>query len=327
MTYFGDIRFGNGSGRASCRSPWGFRCGFALLFTCALAVGLSLSRIASSETIVENGTTTRIDAKPERLQGIDIIEHLDEVLPLKQSFRNTSGQRVALSDIVDGTRPVIFTLNYSDCPMLCSLQLNGLVAAVKQLALKLGEDFEVVTVSLDPNESSERASETRGRYLRDLGVALEPGIGWHFLTGDQSNINAIAEAMGIAYAYNEARKEYVHPAALVIATPDGRVARYLYGIEYHPRTLTLSLVEAAAGKIGSSIDRFILYCFHYDETEGRYAPVAMNVMRAGGGLTVLALGGFLGAFWLRQLRRKPRRSKQFRRGTALPDLNDDERHA
>lgn len=296
---------------------------FAPLVVAGALVGLLWSGSAAGETIVENGTTTRIDAKPKRLKGIDIVEHLDEMLPVGESFLNTYGQRVVLSDIVNGRVPVIFTLNYSDCPMLCSLQLSGLVTVLKNLNLKLGEDFEVVTVSLDPKETSERAAETRGRYLGDLGVAPSATVGWHFLTGGQSSIDAIAEGMGISYAYNEARKEYVHPAALVVATPDGRVARYLYGIEYHPRTLSLSLVEAAAGKIGSSIDRFILYCFHYDETEGRYAPVAMNVMRAGGGLTVLALGGFLGAYWLRQWRRRSSR----RGTTAIPDLNDDERHA
>ncbi len=259
-------------------------------------------------TVVEDGVVTRREAPPERLRGIDIDEHLDSEMPLSATFRDTSGASVALGDYIRGERPVIFTLNYSDCPMLCSLQLSGLVTALKSLDRKIGVDFDVVTVSLDPKESSQRAAETKARYLAQLGAGAEAANGWHFLTGRQSEIDAVAAALGIRYAYNEARREYVHPAALVITTPQGRIARYLYGIEYHPRTLSLSLVEAAKGKIGSSVDRLILYCFHYDETEGRYAPVAMNVMRVGGGVTALSLLVFLGGFWLKQLRKKSARS-------------------
>jgi protein SCO1/2 len=204
---------------------------------------------------------------------------------------------------------VVLTLNYSDCPMLCSLQLNGLTTALSQLDRELGRDFDVVTISLDPNETADRARETARRYREDYtserpGAREEQGAAWHFLRGTRGNVGAIADALGVVYAYNEVRKEYVHPAVLVVSTPDGRIARYLYGVEYHPKTLSLSLVEAANGKIGSSVDRLILYCFHYDETEGRYAPVAMNIMRVGGGLTAVALGTFLGAFWLRKERRR-----------------------
>jgi protein SCO1/2 len=217
---------------------------------------------------------------------------------------------------------VIFTLNYSNCPMLCSLQLNSLATALGTLDRTLGDDFEVVTVSLDPAETSERARETEARYRDEVAsvhaekngaAAGSPGpnpSGWHFLTGSKANIDALAETLGIGYGYNEARKEYVHPAVLVLTTPSGRISRYLYGIEYAQKTLSLSLVEAAEGKIGTSVDRLILYCFHYDDSEGKYAPVAMNIMRVGGSLTALALGSFLGAYWFRQARR---------RGLPLPD--------
>lgn len=266
-----------------------------------VAIGLSLaSGGASAQTIVEDGVVTRMEPAPERLGGIDIQEHLNQVVPLGLTFKTTRGQAVRLSELVRGERPVIFTLNYSDCPMLCSLQLNGLVTALGQLDRVLGRDFEIVTISLDPNETSEQARQTEQRYLTEAGASG----GWHFLTGDKVSIDAIAGALGISYAYNEKRREYVHPASLVITTPGGRISRYLYGIEYLPKTLSLSLVEAAEGKIGTSLDRLILYCFHYDETEGRYAPVAMNIMRVGGGLTAIALGAFLGSYWLRHGRRK-----------------------
>lgn len=269
------------------------------------AAGLSLAapRVVSAQVVMEDGVATHKEALPKRLQGIDIEEHLDRPLPLDLAFRNTRGEVVTLADYVRGERPVIFTLNYSDCPMLCSLQLTGLVTAVQALDRKLGQDYEIVTVSLDPLESAARAAETEARYHRELGE--QPGrAAWHFLTGSEANIDALADALGIRYAYNEKRKEYVHPAALVLSTPSGHIARYLYGIEYHPRTLSLSLVEAARGKVGSSVDRLILFCFHYDATEGRYAPMAMNIMRVGGGLTALGLALFLGSYWLKQLRRR-----------------------
>ena len=293
----------------------------ALLLGSALAVAGPGAALA--QTVMEDGVLTRKEAAPKRLSGIDVQEHLDRQLPLALSFVDTSGQSVQLSRYVTGERPVIFTLNYSDCPMLCSLQLSGLSNALGKLDRKLGRDFDVVTVSLNPEETTARARETEARYRGEVATAL--GIsaegagegqgagagnasgsvaGWHFLTGSAANIEALAEALGIGYGYNEARKEYVHPAVLVLSTPVGHISRYLYGIEYKLETLSLSLVEAGQGKIGTSMDRLILYCFHYDEAEGKYAPVAMNIMRVGGGLTAVALGSFLGAYWLRQARRR-----------------------
>ncbi|HTV18159.1 MAG TPA: SCO family protein [Polyangiaceae bacterium] len=291
----------------------------ALLGFSVLVASSVLPVAALAQTVVEDGVVTRKEAAPKRLNGIDVEEHLDRALPLSLDFVDTSGQRGPISRFVTGERPVIFTLNYSDCPMLCSLQLNALASSLGKLDRKLGHDFDVVTVSLNPAETTERARETEARYRGDVaaardddargekgagaGSAILPG-GWHFLTGSKANIDALADALGIRYGYNEARKEYVHPAVLVLATPSGHISRYLYGIEYEQKTLSLSLVEAAEGKIGTSMDRLILYCFHYDDSEGKYAPVAMNIMRVGGSLTALALGSFLGAYWFRQARRR-----------------------
>jgi len=275
-----------------------------------LVGALVAPQAARGQTVVEDGVVTRMEAAPARLEGIDVVEHLDERLPLDLAFEDTAGKAVTLREVMPADRPTIVTLNYSGCPMLCSLQLSGLTTALGKLDRRLGEDFSVVTVSLDPRETVESMRETAGRYHGDFARATGEGgqaraeAGWHFLRGTPDNVGTLAKALGVIYAYNEARREYVHPAVLILATPDGRVARYLYGIEYHPKTLSLSLVEAAQGKIGSSVDRFILYCFHYDETEGRYAPVAMNIMRVGGGLTAVALGTFLGAFWLKKERRR-----------------------
>jgi protein SCO1 len=271
--------------------------------TLAAALCLGWALPLSAQALVEDGVVTHKDSLPKRLLGIDIEEHLDRQLPLDLQFRDTSGASVQLSRYLRGERPVIFTLNYSDCPMLCSLQLNGLVTVLGNLDRQLGKDFEIVTVSLDPLETPARARETEARYRGEL-ARPEGRDAWHFLTGSQASIDALADTLGIRYAYNEKRKEYVHPASLVLTTPSGHVSRYLYGIEYHARTLSLSLVEAAQGKVGSSVDRLILYCFHYDAEEGRYAPMAMNLMRVGGALTALCLAVFLGAYWLRPLRRR-----------------------
>jgi protein SCO1/2 len=176
--------------------------------------------------------------------------------------------------------------------MLCSLQLNGFVEGLKQLDFAAGKEFRVVTVLLDPKETNETAHRFRARYLSQYA---RPGTeaGWTFLTGSEANIQALAKAVGFSYNYNEARGEYVHPAAIALLSPEGKVARYLYGLEYPEKTLRLGLVEASEGRVGSSLDRLILYCFHYDSTEGRYAPIAARIMQIGGAVTVLLLAGFL----------------------------------
>lgn len=238
-------------------------------------------------------------------------EQLEHRLPKKLSFRDETGKQVMFGDYFDGTVPVIVTLNYSDCPMLCSLQLDGLVKGLKEVDWTAGKDYRLVTVSLNPEEKPERAHRTKQRYVRQYGRP-EAREGWHFLTGSEQNIQAVANAIGFRYGYNEKRDEYVHPAAIVIATPDGTVARYLYGLQYPHKTLSLSLVEASQGKIGGTVDRLILYCFHYDETEGRYAPVAFNIMRLGGGLAVVVLGGVLGSFWIAEVKKKKKSAAKSR---------------
>jgi protein SCO1/2 len=203
-----------------------------------------------------------------------------------------TGRPVALGDYVDGTLPVVFTFNYSDCPMLCSLMLNGFVRGLKELAFTPGREFRVVTVSIDPHEKPERALATQHRYLGALGKP-EAKDGWHFLTGSENNVRAYADAIGMGYTFVPERKEYAHAAALVVASPDGKIVRYLYGIEYPAQSLKLALLEASEGKIGTAFDRLILYCFHYDSSQGRYAPMAANIMRLGGAVAVVLLAAFV----------------------------------
>ena len=187
--------------------------------------------------------------------------------------------------------------------MLCSLQLNGLVSSLKKLEWSVGKEFEVVTVILDPAEKQERSKQTKTRYLKDY-ERPNAASGWTFLTGKEQDVRELANSVGFQYGYNEARGEYVHPAAIALLSPEGVIARYLYGIEFHPETLRLGLVEASEGKIGSSFDRLVLFCFHYDATEGRYAPVAMNIMRLGAASVALALGIVLGIYWIAEMRKR-----------------------
>jgi len=267
-------------------------------------VGTFLPSLAQAEPIPREMIKERTERLPQRLQGIDVTEHLESKVPARLAFKDEQGRDVLYDEVVRGDLPTILTLNYSDCPMLCSLQLNALIKAMKQVDLTLGKDYRVVTVSLDPAETTERVQDWKARYMSQYARPEAGADGWKFLTGTEANIRAAAKGLGFSYAYNEKRDEYVHPAAFAIATPDGIIARYIYGLEYHPKTLRLSLIEASEGKIGSSVDRLILYCFHYDASEGRYAPVAMNIMRVSGSAGALALGGLLAGLWRGERRRK-----------------------
>jgi len=244
-----------------------------------------------------------LEQVPAALEEVGITEHLDARLPLDLEFRDENGQPVTLGSFFDGDRPVILTLNYYKCPMLCGLMLNGVVDGLDSMEWSPGEEFEIVTVSINPLETPELATAKKQNYLKRLD---RPTVaeGWHFLTGRELEINRLAETVGFGYSYDPETQEYAHAAAIMVCTPDGRVARYLYGIEYPAKRLKFALLEAAEGTVGSTLDQLILYCYHYDPTNRRYSPVAMNIMRLGGGATALVLGISLGIFWIREWRRK-----------------------
>jgi len=247
------------------------------------------------------------EQKPQAIEGVGVTEHLDVQVPLDLEFTDSTGEKITLGQIFDGNRPLILTMNYSDCPKLCSLQLNALVDAMRKMPLELSEEYQVLTVSIDPLETPERAQLTRQKYLKDYG---RPGAaaGWRFLvTRDEDRIHKLADTVGFHYKFIPERREYSHVAVLMICTPGGRVSRYLGGVNYDPNTLRLSLIEASEGKVGSPMDQFLLYCFHYDPTEGRYAPAAFRIMQLAGLLTVVVFGSVLSVFWLRE-RRKPRQA-------------------
>jgi protein SCO1/2 len=230
-------------------------------------------------------------ARPPILTEVSIAQRLDSRLPLELPFRDEGGRRVRLGDYFRG-RPVVLSLVYYECPMLCTQVLNGLASSISALSFDVGREFEVVTVSFDPRETPALAAAKKRTYVRRYGRPGGEG-GWHFLTGEPAAIAALTEAVGFRYAFDEKSGQFAHASAIFVATPDGRLARYLYGIEYAPRDLRLALVEASAGRIGSVVDEVLLYCFHYDAAAGRYGAVVLNVIRLGGGVTLALLAAFL----------------------------------
>jgi protein SCO1 len=254
--------------------------------------------LAASQAFAQD----RIEPVPKALERVGIAEKLDSPLPLQLPFKDERGRDVTLGSYFKGNRPVVLTLNYYRCPMLCTLELNGLVQGLKGLAWTPGDEFQIVTVSIDPRELPPLAAAKKATYLDDLGRP-DAEAGWHFLTGPPASIEALARSVGFSYEYDKETDQYGHAAVIMLATPDGRLSRYLYGVQFDSPTLKLALLEASKGRIGSALDRFILYCYHYDSNQGRYAVAAVAIMRLGGAITVLILGSVLGGFWLRERKR------------------------
>lgn len=238
----------------------------------------------------------------EVLKKVEIEQRLNEQVPLDLRFRDEAGREVRLGDYFAKGKPVVLTLVYYECPMLCNQVLNGEVGAFQALSFTPGKEFEVITVSFDERERPELAARKKETYLnRYKREGAEAG--WHFLTGDKASIDALAAAVGFRYVWDEESKQFAHASALMVATPSGRLSHYFYGIEYSPKDLRLALVEASAGRIGSPVDALILYCYHYDPAAGRFAPV-MGVLRAAGMLTLVGVAGLL-----LYLRRKTRQKE------------------
>lgn len=238
--------------------------------------------------------------KPRELEEVRIDQRLDESLPLDAVFRDENGDEVKLGAYF-GSKPVVLALVYYSCPMLCNQVLNGMTSGLDVLkAFSIGKEFEVVTVSFDPRETPELARQKKETYIKwyKREGAAE---GWHFLTGDQPNIDRLTEAAGFHYKWDEKTTQFIHASGIMIATPDGKLARYFYGIEYAPKDLRLGLVEASAGKIGSPVDQLLLYCYHYDPASGKYGAAVMNIMKLGGAATVIAIIAMFIVFRMRGL--------------------------
>jgi protein SCO1/2 len=241
---------------------------------------------------------------PKALNGVGIDQKLNEQLPLDLMLTDENGKSVKLGDYF-GKKPVVLALVYYQCPMLCNQMLNGMVTAFKVMAFKPGDEFEVVTVSFDPRETATLAAAKKNTYVNYLPEARRAGAarGWHFLTADEANIKRLTETVGFRYHWDDATNQFAHASAIYVATPQGKLARYFYGIEYAPRDLRLGLIEAADNKIGSPVDQLLLYCYHYDPATGKYGARIMNLMRVGGVVTLIAIVVMLFAFHRRNARR------------------------
>jgi protein SCO1/2 len=238
------------------------------------------------------------DRKPEILKDIGIDQRLDAPLPLDVPLSDETGKAVRLGDYF-GKRPVVFALVYYNCPMLCTQVLNGLVGALDTMSLDAGRDFDVVAVSFDPRDKPSDAAAKKAAYLTRY-KRPNATAGWHFLVGDPAAITRITKAAGFRFKWDESRGQFAHASGIMVATPDGRLARYFYGIEYSPRDLRLGLVEASAGRIGTPVDQVLLYCFHYDPTSGKYGAVVIRMIRLAGAATVAVL---VISLWLMSRRR------------------------
>jgi protein SCO1 len=227
---------------------------------------------------------------PKALSDVRIEQKLDQQLPLDLVFRDESGQSVKLGQYF-GKKPVVLAFVYYDCPMLCTQVLNGMVTSFRVLPFQIGNEFDVVTVSFDPRETNTLATAKKKVYMDYLPEKMRAGAnnGWHFLTGDQASITQLTDAAGFHYRWDDATKQFAHASAIMVTTPQGRLSRYFYGIEYAPRDLRLGLIESSANKIGSPVEQLLLYCYHYDPATGRYGLAIMTVMRVAGVLTVLGM--------------------------------------
>lgn len=258
--------------------------------------------LASVVLLSATFTYAQPTTQPGPLQDVGFDQRLGESVPLDAVFVDERGERVTLGDYF-GERPVIMALVYYECPMLCTMVLNGLTSSLGVLEFDPGEEFEVVIVSFDSREGPAEARAARSTHV---GRYDRPGTeeGWHFLTGDEVSVERVTRSLGFRYAWVPESNQFAHAAGIVALTPEGQIARYFYGIEYAPRDVRLGLVEAADNQIGSLVDQVLLYCFHYDPVVGKYSAAAMNILRLAAAATVLALGSFLILQWRRDRRRR-----------------------
>jgi len=248
-----------------------------LLATAALGQGMTKGMMAPPANM-----------RPPGLEQVGITQKLDAQLPLDLTFRDETGKSVQLKEYF-GKKPVILNFAYYTCPMLCGELLKGLTTSLKGLKFELGNEFDVVTVSIDPHDTPETATEKKAEYLQRYGHP-ERAAGWHFLTGPQESITALTKAAGFGYQYNQQTMQFAHATAIMMVTPQGKLAQYFYGVDFAPKDLRLGIVQASNEKIGNLVDQVLLYCYHYDPATGKYGAIVARVLQLSGLVTVLGLG-------------------------------------
>lgn len=238
---------------------------------------------------------------PPALAEIGVDEHLGATLPLDAAFRDHTGASVRIVRYFDGRRPVLIHLMYHRCPMLCSVVLDALTDGLKELDWTVGKEFDVISISVDPRDGADVAARKRRQILARYGRA-DADRGWHFLTGGDAEIARVADALGFRYRWDPEQQQYAHPAAIFLVTPGAKIARYLYGIEFAPRDLRFGLLEASEGRSVSTVERVLLFCYHYDATGRRYSFIVTGALRVGALVLLLLVGSLLGRLWWKERR-------------------------
>src|SRR5438270_10341790 len=252
---------------------------------------LTLCSVALGQGMTKGIMSPPANVRPPGLKNVGIEQHLNEQIPPDLIFRDENGNQVRLADYF-GRKPMILNLVYYQCPMLCGEVLSGLESALRVLKFDVGNQFDVLTVSFDPRETPAMATAKKAEFLKRY---RRPGAteGWHFLTGPQQSIDALTRAAGFQYEYDPKSGQFAHTTAIMVLTPEGRIAQYYYGVEYAPKDLRLGLVQASQNKIGTLADQVTLYCYHYDPNTGKYSAIISRIIQLSGGLTILGIGTVL----------------------------------
>jgi protein SCO1/2 len=271
--------------------------------------GLTASAIEGGYNVNHTPLQTS-DQKPAELTGVGVTEHRGQKLPLDLEFQNEMGANVKLGEYFNQGRPVMMAMVYYDCPNLCNMQLNGFVDVIKKMNLRLGQDYDLVAVSMDSKETPALAAKKKANYIKSLGLVDAGEIArieshWHFLVGQEAAVKDLAQTLGFSYKWDAEQKQFSHAAATYLVTPSGELSRYIYGIEFQPDTMRLGLVEAGQGQIGTIIDQVSLFCFQFNPHKNKYVLYSFNLMRAGACLMVILLAVFLIPYWMRERRRRP----------------------
>ena len=265
------------------------------IFAAQLALICALLAVSAAAQMNNGIMSPPANTRPPKLENVGIEQHLDTQIPPDLVFRDDAGQTVKLGDYF-GRKPLILNLVYYNCTMLCGEALAGLASAMRLIKFDVGNEFDVVTVSFDPRETPDVAAAKKkdfvGRYGRPGAAA-----GWHFLTGPPDSVNTLTKAVGFQYQYDPKMNQFAHATAIMVLTPQGRISRYFYGVEFPPKDLRMGLVEASRGKIGNAVDAVLLYCYHYDPETGKYGAIVGNILRLAAAATVLILGVFLFILW------------------------------
>jgi len=269
------------------------------------ALTTTLLAISASAQINSGMMSPPANTRPPRLENVGIEQHLDAQVSPDLTFLDETGKTVKLGDYF-GHKPLILNLVYYNCTMLCGEALAGLASAMRLIKFDVGNEFDVVTVSFDPRETPDIAAAKKLDYVKRYGRP-NAAAGWHFLTGPPDSINALTKAVGFQYQYDAKSNQYAHATAIMVLTPQGRISRYFYGVDFPPKDLRMGLVEASQGKIGNAVDAVLLYCYHYDPETGKYGAMVANILRLTAAATILLLGGLLFILW-RLDRSVPRRT-------------------